>query len=111
MVVGYDAWAKNTSANFKVGALVCSLNNTQSRFISFAVKHRDSEELCSQISHFLAKALSAYKGNNGAFPKRVIFYRDAVGEGQIPNLFEVSFFRAIFTYGPSLVFPCLSIAS
>lgn len=92
MVVGYDAWAKNTTSNFKVGALVCTLNDTQSKFISFAIKHRDMEELSSRIRGLLERALAAYKKENGSYPERLIFYRDAVGEGQIPNLFMVLVF-------------------
>lgn len=31
----------------------------------------------------MQKALEAFKKNNGAFPARIIFYRDGVGEGQV----------------------------
>ena len=96
MVVGYDAWAKTTSSNFKVGALVCSLNDSQTKYISFALKHRDMEELCSRICALLEKALTQYRKLNGVYPKYLVFYRDAVGEGQITNLLRV---RSIFVCG------------
>jgi len=34
----------------------------------------------------MQKALEAFKKNNGAFPARIIFYRDGVGEGQVQGV-------------------------
>jgi len=31
----------------------------------------------------MKNAMEAFKKNNGAYPARVIFYRDGVGEGQV----------------------------
>lgn len=34
----------------------------------------------------MGKALEAFKKNNGAYPSRIIFYRDGVGEGQVQGI-------------------------
>lgn len=34
----------------------------------------------------MTNALAAFKRNNGAFPARIIFYRDGVGEGQVQGI-------------------------
>lgn len=34
----------------------------------------------------MVKALEAFKRQNGAFPARIIFYRDGVGEGQVQGI-------------------------
>ena len=89
MVVGYDAWHDTSENNSSTGAVVCSINQTQTKFHSTGIVLRDTNELCTRIKPSLANALDAYKRINGSYPKGVVFYRDGVGEGDIKKILDV----------------------
>jgi len=84
MVVGYDSYHDSNQKGMSVGAFVSTTNQTMTRFHSTCTMHRNDEELLNQMRACVTNALRKYSEANQASPKRVIFYRDGVGEGQIP---------------------------
>ena len=50
--------------------------------------HGAGEEISQNIATMFMGGLRAYQEVNGTFPKKVIFYRDGVGEGQLEEVKE-----------------------
>jgi hypothetical protein len=90
MIIGFNSYYDTTKKDVSVGAVVCSFNTAMTRYLSFAMLHKNSEELCTQLKTSLTTAVRRYQEVNGVFPKRIIYYRDGVGAGQIKQLLEVS---------------------
>lgn len=68
--------------------MVASLDTNFGRYFSAVSCHTSGEELSSDLSVNLFKALNQFKHYNNALPKRIVVYRDGVGEGQIPFVFN-----------------------
>nr|QKI80092.1 Piwi2 [Eriocheir sinensis] len=83
MVVGYDAYHEKGSRSGAYGAVVSSLNQSWSRYLSQAATHHNHEELSNNFALGVKNALQRYKQENGMLPSRILVYRDGVGEGQI----------------------------
>lgn len=66
--------------------MVASLDVNFGRYFSAVSSHTSGEELSNDLSVNLCKALNQFKQYNNAYPKRIIVYRDGVGEGQIPHV-------------------------
>ena len=75
--------------NFILGALVASLDRNFSRYFSAVSAHTTGEELSNDLSVNMSKAVKKYQELNGTLPSLIIFYRDGVGEGQIPFVHEI----------------------
>jgi len=90
MVVGFDAYHDSLHQGRSVGALVASLNDTFTKYFSVTEMHPTygATEISNTISSMMTQALKSYKKANNCFPERIIFYRDGVGDGQIPFVFE-----------------------
>lgn len=65
------------------GAMVASLDTNYGRYYSAVSSHSSGEELSHDLSLNLIKAIKQYKDINNMLPKRIVIYRDGVGEGQI----------------------------
>lgn len=50
--------------------------------------HCNGEELSNDLSANMIKALLSYRSVNGSLPEKIIFFRDGVGEGQVPYVFN-----------------------
>jgi aubergine-like protein len=90
MMVGYDAYHDSKQKGKSVGALIASLNKECTQYFSTAEYHDASgaQEITDKIGLMMIKALEAYQTANKAVPDRIFFYRDGVGEGQIPHVFN-----------------------
>ncbi|KAK8395790.1 hypothetical protein O3P69_005712 [Scylla paramamosain] len=88
MVIGYDAYHEKGSRNVSYGAVVSSLNQGWSRYLSQAATHKNHEELTNNFTLGVRNALQRYKQENGTHPSRVLVYRDGVGEGQIEYVMD-----------------------
>jgi aubergine-like protein len=64
--------------------MVASLDVHFGRYFSAVSSHNSGEELSNTFSLNLIKALTQFKECNNSLPKRIIIYRDGVGEGQVP---------------------------
>ncbi|KAK7794255.1 hypothetical protein R5R35_014662 [Gryllus longicercus] len=89
MVAGFDVCHDTTTRGRSFGAMVASLDKSMTRYYSAASAHTTGEELSNDLSLNMTKAARRYMDyNNGALPARIIIYRDGVGEGQIPYVFQ-----------------------
>ncbi len=84
--VSHNTFAKDGSS---FGAFVSTMDLRKStKFNSSIAKHSTSEELTNNIGIHFDKALHAYKTEIGTYPERIIFYRDGVGDGDIPTIMK-----------------------
>uniref|UniRef100_A0ABD2WLF8 Piwi domain-containing protein n=1 Tax=Trichogramma kaykai TaxID=54128 RepID=A0ABD2WLF8_9HYME len=83
MVVGFDVCHDAGSREKDFGAMVASLDANFGRYYSAVSSHTNGEELSNDLSVNLCKALDTYKRYNASLPKRILIYRDGVGEGQV----------------------------
>ncbi|KAG8224465.1 hypothetical protein J437_LFUL003188 [Ladona fulva] len=84
MVVGFDVYHDTSQRGRSIGAIVASLNKPLTRYYSSVSYHRSGEELSNELSINIIKALHKYKAyNQGSLPKKIVIYRDGVGEGQV----------------------------
>merc|ERR1719260_72120 len=88
MVIGYDTYHDSLHKDKSVGAVVASVNNTFTKFISMDDFHTNLSEMTDRMCPAITKALARYNKLNGCLPERVIMYRDGVGDGQIPYVIE-----------------------
>jgi hypothetical protein len=70
-------------------ALVATVNNTANRYFS-RVKEQEGE-FGDQLQSMFTDAFECFKKNLKCFPKKVIIYRNGVGEGQKSTLVEQEF--------------------
>jgi len=88
MVVGYDTYHDSAQKTRSVGGFVCSLNQTLTSWFSKASYHETKEEMSGNFSTNLKEGIKRYYEVNKTLPQRVIVYRDGVGDGMIPHVFE-----------------------
>ncbi|XP_011301414.1 protein aubergine [Fopius arisanus] len=89
MVVGFDVCHDTNRRGTDFGAMVASLDKKLSRFFSAVSAHTTGEELSNYLATNMVKAIAAYREvNGGNIPSHIIVYRDGVGEGQIPFVFD-----------------------
>lgn len=92
MVVGFDVCHDPKDKSKSYGALVATMyaagKSPEPRFFSSIEPHARGEELSSFISTNIVKALRSYQKEFGAgvLPRRIIVYRDGVGEGQLSQV-------------------------
>lgn len=86
MVVGFDISHDPRSRQHSYGAMVASLNPQANggHYFSAINRHASGEQLSQHFGINIAKALRKYQDyNNGTLPKRILIYRDGVGDGQL----------------------------
>ncbi|XP_055594938.1 protein aubergine [Uranotaenia lowii] len=91
MTIGFDVChdAKDKAKSF--GAMVATLdhdNKGTPKFFSTVSQHTHGEEISNYLPINTVKALNEYRKEYGELPKRIIFYRDGVGEGQLHYIYE-----------------------
>ncbi|XP_074604110.1 piwi-like protein 1 [Brevipalpus obovatus] len=88
MVVGYDCYHDTAKKGSSIGAFVCSLNPSATRWYSRVSYHINQEEMSSNFAIHLIGGLKEYQSLNGRLPDRLIIYRDGVSEGQISYVYD-----------------------
>lgn len=83
-VIAYDLCKKSGSKH--VLGLVATINREFNRF--FSKTKMQNDEICTGIQSVFEDAFNTFKGSNGIYPKRIIIYRDGVGEGQKIGMYE-----------------------
>lgn len=86
MIVGFDISHDPNSRQHSYGAMVASLNPQENggHYFSAINRHASGEQLSQHFGINIVKALLKYQEyNNGALPKRILIYRDGVGDGQL----------------------------
>ncbi|XP_077500664.1 piwi-like protein 1 [Amblyomma americanum] len=89
MVIGYDTYRDSSLPHRSAGAFVASINKSLTRWYSRVSFHDTHEGLGHSLASLLLDALRKYSQcNDGASPDRIIFFRDGVSDGQIPQVKE-----------------------
>lgn len=88
MVVGYDVCHDGSNKSKSFGSMVASLDKGVTRFFSTVSPHVNGEELSNEFGMNMKKALRRYKEVNGTLPEHIVIYRDGVGDGQIPHVYN-----------------------
>ena len=89
MVIGYDTYHDTAQKGRSVGAVVASMNQSLTKWMSCANMHTNpSQELNDNLLPSISKMLRRFQDINGQLPSRIILYRDGVGDGQISYVVE-----------------------
>lgn len=90
MTMGYDVCHDPRDKKYSWGALVATMDlrahNTQ--FFSAVDRHSKDTEMSNNLKLNMCKALKQYMETNKCLPKKILLYRDGVGDGQIPYVAE-----------------------
>ena len=88
MVFGLDV-CHTTPIHKSVVGMVATLDDSFGKFVSdFAIQER-GKEIVENLRAFVIKALNKYKKKRGAFPKKIMFLRDGVGDDQLQQVNDV----------------------
>lgn len=83
MVIGFDVCHDTRDRSRSFGAFVASMDQQRSDvYYSSACAHRNGEELSNSFGQMTRKALQCYISIHNELPKKIIVYRDGVGDGQ-----------------------------
>ena len=89
MVIGYDTYHDTAKKGRSVGAIVATMNQALTKYMSLANMHESPrQELHDNLVPNISKILRKYNDLNGHLPSRIILYRDGVGDGQINYVVE-----------------------
>ncbi|XP_062547222.1 protein aubergine-like [Armigeres subalbatus] len=91
MTVGFDVCHDTNDKSKSFGAMVATFdfdNRCAPKFFSTVSQHGHGEEICNYLPLNMVKALNEYRKEYNALPKRIFFYRDGVGEGQLHYVYE-----------------------
>lgn len=83
MVCGMDVYHDASRKGSSVTGFVASLNQPLTRWFSRTVFQTPGQEIVDGLKVCLVSALKKYYDVNGAFPERIVIYRDGVGDGQL----------------------------
>ena len=76
MVIGYDTYHDTVNKGKSVGAVVASLNQSMTKYISTASLHTTPEqELHDNLCPAIETALRKYQQLNDQLPEKIILYR------------------------------------
>ncbi|GFT86538.1 piwi-like protein Siwi [Nephila pilipes] len=90
MIIGYDTYHDSSRRGRSAGAFVASMNQNFTRWYSRVTFHSAGgwEELSNYVNVNLTQALKKYKEINSCTPDMILYYRDGVGDGQVPYVKE-----------------------
>lgn len=87
MICGMDVFHSTALGKKSVLALTASTNQSATTYWSTSVVQDEiGQEGSTTLQNGMVSALESFKKHNGAYPCRVIFYRDGVGEGQVQGI-------------------------
>jgi len=86
MIVGIDVFHKTPDKKKSLMAFCATINKELTRFWSAIKAQGSGQEISNTLQDCMIGALHAFKDMNKVFPKKVIIYRDGVGEGQRKTL-------------------------
>lgn len=89
MVVGFDVCHDSLNKGRSFGAMVASLDKHCTRYFSSVSPHTNGEELSNDLSLNIMKAIKKWEEiHGGAPPGGILIYRDGVGDGQLPYVYQ-----------------------
>jgi len=86
MIIGFDVHHGGKSGGSKrsVGAMTCTITESHGRYFSTTSWFSNKGDLVSNMAEDIDKCINAWReANEGAFPARIILYREGVGEGEL----------------------------
>nr|XP_029711242.1 protein argonaute-3-like [Aedes albopictus]XP_029711247.1 protein argonaute-3-like [Aedes albopictus]XP_029711472.1 protein argonaute-3 [Aedes albopictus] len=83
MIAGIDTYHDPKQKSNSVSAFVASLNGDYTRWYSRACIQSKKEEFINGLCASMEKSLKAYQKANCQLPKKIIIFRDGVGDGQL----------------------------
>lgn len=91
MTVGIDVSKDTREKGVSWGALVATMDLKEPKgetFFSCVSKYQKFEDFSTQLALDMTKALKVYRDHHGAYPEKIIIYRDGVGDGQIDYVYN-----------------------
>uniref|UniRef100_A0A1B0C901 Putative translation initiation factor 2c eif-2c n=1 Tax=Lutzomyia longipalpis TaxID=7200 RepID=A0A1B0C901_LUTLO len=89
MTVGFDVTYDVRDKRKSYGALIATMDLRQcNSYFSTVSQHSHGEEMSSFLVVNMMKALKQYQHIHHEPPKRIIFYRDGVGDGDLAHVLE-----------------------
>jgi aubergine-like protein len=84
MTVGFDVSHHPRDKSRSIGALVATMDMKKTgAFYSITTSYRGGNEMNVNLAQHMKKALEIYKETCGAYPEKILFFRDGVGDGQV----------------------------
>nr|AWH61378.1 putative piwi-1 [Actinia equina] len=83
MVVGIDVYHDAARGGRSVGGVVCSINQSLTRWYSRVCFQSPGQELMDGLKMALTASLKKYHEVNNTLPTRIVVFRDGVGDGQL----------------------------
>jgi aubergine-like protein len=84
MTVGFDVSHDPKDRRKSLGAMVATMDVKKSScFYSVTMEYKDGNDMVQQVDQHLKRAIEIYKETIGAYPERIVYYRDGVGDSQV----------------------------
>ncbi|WAR02486.1 PIWL1-like protein [Mya arenaria] len=88
MVVGIDSYHDSAKKGRSVGGVIASMNQALTRYYSRCTFQHSMQELLDGLKVCFKGALEKFHEVNNCLPERIIVFRDGVGDGQLPTVYE-----------------------
>lgn len=100
MFLGMDVYHDPRRRNPSVTAVVASINPSYTKYYTRVIFQTAQQENISSLRPLLIEALTSFCEECGAFPDRVIMFRDGIGDGQLQltKEHEVSQMQSAFQF-------------
>lgn len=97
MIIGFDVTHDKSKKN-SFGAMVAHMNPMQDggQYFSTVKKHENGQEFSTNVGSDVMLAVKKYVDLFEALPKRILIYRDGVGDGQVSSHMSSSTKRKLF---------------
>uniref|UniRef100_A0A8C5LYC6 Piwi-like protein 1 n=1 Tax=Leptobrachium leishanense TaxID=445787 RepID=A0A8C5LYC6_9ANUR len=110
MVVGIDCYHDTLAGRKSIAAFVASMNKGLTSWFSRCVVQDQRQEIVDGLLVCMLAALQAYRSYQQVLPKKILIYRDGVGDGQLKTIvnYEIKQFTDCIrsvepNYNPKLV--------
>lgn len=88
MICGIDTYHDTGKKNRSVCAFIATFNQEKTRYFSRATIQESHQELAYNLTVTVKSACDHFYRVNGAYPKRIVIYRDGVSDGQLPLVMQ-----------------------
>jgi aubergine len=89
MVIGFDVFHDTINKQKSYGAMVATMDmKLKQNYFSAVSAHETGNELSNNFALNIVKAVNAFVRQHGVAPKKILIYRDGVGEGQTDYVYE-----------------------
>lgn len=96
MIIGFDITTDSRDKKISFGALVATMDlKSDPEFFSCVSQHTNGEEISTEFSQNVLRALMCWYQKYGSLPAQIIIYRDGVGDGQLMYVrdYEVNYLK------------------